>query len=143
MNKKHLIVAWVILFLFLSLFVYAEENKQETAPLTKPSELENLSKPEPGHGHVYGVVFNNKNEPCQGKPIYLINIDKKELVSRQPLAFTDKDGKWLVLNVPVGRYIVFFWAPGPVSLVYYPSEVGTIEDGKITEFPTLKSSECP
>jgi hypothetical protein len=104
----------------------------KVAEATNEANAARLPSPKPGHGHAKGVMLYN-GSPTNGLPVYLHRV-KPEHWTTEPVARTDKDGKWVALNVPAGRYISTSFRVATAGVYYTPSDVKEIKEGEVTDF---------
>ena len=139
MNKNILIALLTICVLILlsgvsgklhSGITQAQYSKQNVEEIDK-----NLPPPKPGRGHALGVALL-KGTPKKGLPIYLYRNTNGVA---EPLGFipkTDKQGRWVALNMKPGRYFTAYTKNFSPKIVIWEHSIKEVKAGCVTDFGT-------
>jgi len=108
-----------------------------------------LPPPRSGCGHAMGVLLH-KGSPTNGITVYLHRVtpdktpDLTAMYSHldspntiHPSARSDKDGKWIVLDVPTGHYFCSIYLginTGRFGVIYLQSSLREIREGEVVDF---------
>lgn len=106
----------------------AEIKMQVAKEKSKSSEL---PTPQAGHGHAHGIMLL-KGKPQKGIPIYLHRVSPNEL-GQAPVAHTDEYGRWVVLNVKPGVYIITAFRPNG-ALAYSIDLIRKVKEEEVVDF---------